>query len=171
MAGIPDPRTERFLPAPEGMIRVGAWRQRTPTWPHPDLAALHTERAALLHWWADAYQLEVADWGSTDGDVPKEFVELLLDIGQAALTTGLGALATGFVNRFFEQRKAKTAKSAGAAAPDGKAPPPDSRPLLALNLLNESGGTVIVLAGGTDQFDRALAQVTDPTWRGRQQVG
>lgn len=171
MTSIPDPRTERLAPAPEGMIRVVAWRQRTPTWPHPDLASLHAERAALLHWWAEAYQLEVADWGLTDGDVAKEYVQLLLEIGQAALTAGLGALATGFVNRFFEQRKAKAANEARAAVPDGQAPPPDSRPLLAVNLLNERGGTVIVFAGGTDKLDRAIAQVTDPTWRGRQQVG
>jgi hypothetical protein len=174
MAGIPDPRTEPFSPAPAGMIRVVAWRQRTPTWPHPDLATLHAERAALLHWWADAHHLEVADWGLTDGDVAKEYVQLLLDIGQAALTAGLGALATGFVNRFFEQRKAKAAKKAPAAAPGGQDPqdpPPESRPLLALNLVNESGGTVIVYAGGTDDLDRALARVTDPTWRGSDQVG
>jgi hypothetical protein len=175
MVSIPDPRTEQFSPAPAGTIRVVAWRQRTPTWPHPDLDTLHAERAALLHWWAGAYQLEVVDWGFTDGERSREFVELLLDLGQVALTAGLGALAKGFVDRFFEQRKAKAAKAAaaeaGAAAPDGGDGPPESRPLLALNVVNESGGTVIVLAGGADQLDRALARVTDPAWRGSEQVG
>lgn len=169
--GIPDPRTQEFPPAPAGMVRVVAWRQRTSSWPHPDLPAIHAERATLLHWWADAYQLDVTDWGRTDADRPSEYVEMLLEIGQAALTAGLGALASGYVKHYFDTRRAKAAKKATPIEPDDTQPPPDTRPLFALTIVNQSGGTVVVLdASAPGQVDRSVAQATDPTWPGHEVV-
>lgn len=169
--GIPNPRTQEFAPAPAGMVRVVAWRQRTSVWPDPDLVAIHAERAALLHWWAEAYGLEVDDWGLTDAERPSEFVEILLEVGQAALTTGLGALASGFVKRYFEARKAKAAKKADPDPAPEVPPPPDGRPLFALTIVNQSGGTVVVLdAAASDQVSQSIARATSPTWRGQELV-
>jgi|RhiMethySRZTD1v2_1073278.scaffolds.fasta_scaffold1835782_1 hypothetical protein len=169
--GIPDPKIQEFARAPEGKVRVVAWRQRTSTWPDPELASIHAERAALLHWWADAYGLEVDDWGSTDAERPSEFVEMLLEVGQAALTAGLGALASGFVKQYFEARKAKAAQKAPPDQAQEVSPPPDCRPLFALTIINESGGTVLVLDGNApDQVNQSIARATNPTWRGQETV-
>jgi hypothetical protein len=168
--GIPDPRTQTFAPAPAGMVRVVAWRQHTSTWPHPDLVSIHAERAALLHWWADAYRLEIEDWGSTDAERPSEYVELLLDVGQAALTAGLVALASGYVKQFFEERKAKAAEKAKADQAE-ETPPPDARPLFALTIVNQSGGTVVLLDAATPaQVDSSVAKATNPRWGGQELV-
>ena len=160
---VPDPMTERFDPAPAGSLRVAAWRHRPPTWPHPDLATIHEERRALLHWWADAYEVAIEDWGQTDAERPSEFVELLVEVSQVALSAGLGALATEFVRRFFSR--------ASPARPDGgeaEAAPPDVRPLMAVTIVNQSGGTVIVRdAAPPGDVARALDQVREPGWRGR----
>jgi hypothetical protein len=153
------------------MVRVVAWRQRTSTWPDPDLVSIHAERATLLHWWADAYGLEVDDWGHTDAERPSEFVEILLEVGQAALAAGLGALASGFVKQYFEARKAKSAKKANLEHVQEVPPPPDCRPLFALTIVNQSGGTVVVLdAVASGQVSQSIAQATDPTWRGQELV-
>jgi hypothetical protein len=141
-----------------------------------DLVPLHTQRATLLHWWAGAYGLAVDDWGATDAERPAEFVEVLLDVGQATLTAGLGALATEWVKRFLDRRKAKAAKKAAAeigqgVAAEGAAPAPDVAPLLGLTIVNQSGGTVVVLNPvQTEVVARAVAQVTNPKWRGNEVV-
>jgi hypothetical protein len=102
------------------MVRVVAWRQHTATWPHPDLASIHAERAALLHWWAEAYGLEKAKPDQTQDAVP---------------------------------------------------PPPDGRPLFALTIVNQSGGTVVVLdATAPGPVDESTARVTNPKWRGQELV-
>jgi hypothetical protein len=165
---IPDPVTARFDPAPEGMVRLAAWRHRTPNWPHPDLVPIHEERAALLHWWVSAYDVEVNDWGNTDAERPSEYVEMLLEVSQATLTAGLGALMSEFVRRFFERKKGKAEKNKEDRQQDGDAVPPEVRPLMAVTIVNQSGGTVVV-RDAVSLGDAALAidRLTDPRWRGR----
>lgn len=174
---IPNPRTHEFGPAPPGMVRIVAWRQQTPGSNDPDLVDLHAERAALLHWWADTHGVGIADWGTTDGARHAEFVELLT-AAEAVLTAALTALATGYVTRFFEKKKAKdaataaaVAKATEAAAPGGAAP--DVRPLFALTIVNESGGTVVVLDRTSDgDATPPIARVTTtPAWRGHTEIG
>lgn len=92
---IPDPMSQDFVAAYPGKLRVVAWRQQTPTLPHPDLSLIHSERATLLHWWVNEHDLKVDDWGATDAEHPAEFVELLFDVSQVALTAAITALASG----------------------------------------------------------------------------
>lgn len=168
MAGIPDPMIKTFEPAPGGMVRVVAWRRLAETSSAPDLQSIHSERAALLHWWADAYQLEVDDWGETDAQRPAEFVELLIHVGETVLTAGIGALATEYVNRFFVRRKAKKAEKEALAGHSGElVPPPNALPLRALTIVNQSGGSVVILDGlSPDDAARVIAQVMNPKWKG-----
>ncbi|MER5465903.1 hypothetical protein ABT010_35650 [Streptomyces sp. NPDC002668] len=167
MAGIPDPMIKTFEPAPAGMVRVVAWRALAETSSAPDLQSIHSERAALLHWWADAYQLEVDDWGETDAQRPAEFVELLIHIGETVLTAGIGALATEYVNRFFVRRKEKRAKKALTSQSGELPPPPNALPLRALTIVNQSGGNVVILDGlSTEDAARVIAQVMNPKWKG-----
>ena len=165
--GIPNPRTQEFAPAPEGMVRIVAWRQQTPGSNDPDIAELHAERAALLHWWANAHGVDVTDWGATDGSRHAEFVELQA-VAEAVLTAALTALATGYVTRFFEKKKAKEAKEAGGDQQAAGTPPPDVRPLLALTVVNESGGTVVVLdpTRSADVASTIDQVTTTPTTKG-----
>jgi hypothetical protein len=172
---IPNPRTEEFAPAPQGLVRIVAWRQQTPGSNDPEIPDLHAERAALLHWWADAHGVDITDWGATDGARPAEYAELLAVV-EAVVTAALTALATGYVTRFFEKKKAKQAKESEEARRDEQAaetPAPDVRPLLALTVVNESGGTVIVLdPTRSGDIATAIDQVTTaPTSRRRTLIG
>lgn len=174
---IPDPRTSSHPPAPPGFLRVVAWRQRTVTWPHPDLVPLHAERAILLHRWATDNEIDVGDWGATDAERPAEFVEFLLDVGQATLVAGLGALASEHVKAYFERKKvraanrADTTKATQAARSGPIAESSPVTPLFAISIVNQSGGTVVVMNPPAQQeIDRLLGQVMDARWRGREIV-
>ncbi len=172
---IPDPRTKAFAPAPPGFVRVVAWRQRTSGSSDPEHEVLHRERAALLHRWATDSDLTVGDWGETDGERPREFVEMLLSVSQAALAAGLGALMSGSVKAYFDRKSAKAGKPAaprGAPAPDqvgeGMAAP---TPLFAVTIVNQSGGTIVVMYSPAKQESRRLSmQVLDPGWTGSETI-
>jgi hypothetical protein len=164
MAGLPDPLKSEFPPAPPGQLRVVAWRQRTPTWPHPDLPQLHAERAALLHWWANEHDVPIGEWGETDAERPAEFVVLLVSkVVVPVLAAALTGLVKDYVKRRGERRRSVEASEGS--------PPPEGDPLMALTVVNESGGTVIIY-NSTDQSakERALALVLDPRWQGREEL-
>jgi hypothetical protein len=101
-----------------------------------------------------------------------EYVELLT-VAQAVVTAALTALATGYVTRFLDKRKAKDAEKAARDQPAAGAVAPDGRPLFALTIVNESCGTVVVLdRTKTDDVAATIGQVTStPTWRGRTLIG
>lgn len=172
MGGIPDPRTQRFAPAPQGTLRVVAWRQRTPTYPHPDLERLHAERAALLLDWARANSVEVRNLDELGTGRPAEFVEMIVDVAQATLTAGLGALVSGYVRAFFEGRNKRANDAAGRADRSGSRASAESNdaqsaltPLFAVTIVNESGGTVVVMGSPTArETERLLKDVTRRDW-------
>jgi hypothetical protein len=96
-------------------------------------------------------------------------VELLLEVSQHALSAALGALATGYVRRFLERAKPSRTPRSGSGAMDY--PKPDVRPLMGLTIVNQSGGTVVVLnpQEGEDALGK-LERVMDPHWRGSEEV-
>ena len=107
--------------------------------------------------------------GETDSERPAEYVELLIDLGQVIFTTALGALATGYVQRFLKRNKAKGADTPESNGIDNSTTPsPSVRPLMGLTIVNESGGTVIVLnAENRNEAAKMVEQVMDPEWQGR----
>lgn len=174
---IPDPRTATFPPPPAGCLLVVAWRQRTESWPHPDLAMLHADRAALLHRWAESEGIDVQQWGETDAERPAEFVQMIVTKAvETAVTAGLTTLISASVKAFFDYRKSRSTQSAAAPAadPEGEtrgstASPTGQIPLLALTIVNESGGTLVVMNPPKRKKDEAalLVQVMDPIWGGK----
>jgi len=130
---------------------------------------LHTERAHLLHRWAEEHDLTVVDWGPTDGERPAENVQLILQVAQATLTAGLGALISESVKVFFDYRKGKAKDGGKPPVGGGDArssdPGPPEVPLFGLTIVNESGGTVVVMhAPRPAEVGPLIAQVTDPEW-------
>jgi len=123
----------------------------------------------LLHGWVTEAGITVDDWGATDAARPAEFVELLLDVGQAALTTGLGVLITEYVKAHFQRKKAPASKPGehvAALEPDEAAVP-----LRAVTIVNESGGTIVVMnSPSRADTDRLLAQAGNRRWSAREVV-
>jgi len=46
---------------------------------------LHAERSRLLHGLVDALGIDVEDWGETDGQYPREYVEIAVTLASAAV--------------------------------------------------------------------------------------
>ena len=165
MASIPDPRTAQFSAAPPGTLRVVAWRQRTDRWPDPDLLMLHQGRSQLLHRWVDEHNLVVTDWGQTDGERPAENVQLLLQLAETGVTVGLTALITESVKAFFDYRKAKRTETASKETEKSPTAPTDEIPLFGVTIINESGGTVVVMhPPKAAEVAPLIQQVIDPAW-------
>ena len=101
---------------------------------------MHAARAALLHTWADDANLEVIDWGETDCEYPREFVEILVPIGVEVLKAALGTLVSEYVKRFYAKRRGSTQRT---GTPSEGTEAPQVTPLMAVTVVNQRGGTVI----------------------------
>jgi hypothetical protein len=64
--------------------------------------ALHRQRATLLHGLVNALGLEVKDWGLTDGEQPKEVVEIILILGPVIVPA-----VASIINTWITQQKIK----------------------------------------------------------------
>lgn len=60
---------------------------------------LHKERARLLHTLVDAVDVEVVDWGDTDGAYPREVVEIIAALGSAGVFTALVQVFRSWIER------------------------------------------------------------------------
>ena len=60
---------------------------------------LHEERARLLHSLADAVDVDIVDWGDTDGDYPREVVEIIAVLGSAGVFTALVQVFRSWIER------------------------------------------------------------------------
>jgi hypothetical protein len=63
----------------------------------------HGERARLLHGLAEALDIEVKDWGETDGEYPREVVEIVIAIASAAVSAAVAEV----VKAWFERGKVR----------------------------------------------------------------
>jgi len=64
--------------------------------------ALHRQRATLLHGLVDALGLEVKDWGLTDADQSREWVEITLVLGPVIVPA-----VASIINTWLTQKKMK----------------------------------------------------------------
>lgn len=80
-----------------GQVRVLVARHAAPTWPSPEVEQMARARATAIHQLDGLDGVEVIDWGETDGQFPREVVDVLLQLASTivpALATVLAAWVT-----------------------------------------------------------------------------
>jgi hypothetical protein len=110
---------ELTRPGP-GQISLAVARHEATTWPSKQVSAYARHRARLLHELVDETGMPVVSWGETDGEVPREVVEVILEM--VPLVSSIATLMAAWVSR---PRKANR-----EAPPERPDPPPDTQVLL-----------------------------------------
>ncbi len=117
-------RAFEFTTPGPGEISLAVARHQAEGWPSSEVDAYAQHRAQLIHQLVDDTGVPVISWGETDGKIPREVVQVTLDLAVLAepIITSIGVVLAAWISR---PRKRK-----GEVAPDRPKPPPDTNALL-----------------------------------------
>lgn len=80
-------------PPPAGRVTIAVARHDAEVWPSPEVDEYARQRARLLHGLDDDPGVRVVSWGETDGAIPREVVQVIVDLSQAVLPSVAAVLA------------------------------------------------------------------------------
>jgi hypothetical protein len=69
-----------------GHVSVAFARHQAATWPSPEVLEYARHRSALIHDLVDGTGVSVVSWGETDGDHPREVVEIVVVVIPAVIS-------------------------------------------------------------------------------------
>lgn len=135
---------------PRGEVSLAVARHQASRWPSPEVDGYARERARLIHQLVDETGAEVISWGETDGDHPREVVEVILALGPALLA-GLATVLAGWIAR---PKKPTVAPRAGS-----QDPAPELDATLPGIALRRSDGAVLRLTYRDQLPDREVQRI------------
>jgi len=121
---------EHTTPGP-GQISLTVARHQSAVWPSAEVTAYADHRSQLIHRLVDDTGVTVVSWGETDGQHPREVVEVVLAVVPAAIGA-LGVVLAAWISR---------PKRNEPLEPAGPKPPPDTNVALPGISLRRHDGT------------------------------
>jgi len=101
-----------------GEISLAVARHQAERWPSPEVTAYAQHRAQLVHQLVDDTGVSVTSWGETDGEYPREVVEIVLALA-VPLISSIGVVLAAWISR--------PSKAKRDVKPDRPKPPPTPR--------------------------------------------
>lgn len=120
----------------EGEISLAIARHQAAQWPSPEVTAYARHRSQLVHQLVEDTGVSVSSWGETDGEYPREVVEIVLALTLATIPAVATILAAWISRR---PRKTETVE------PDRPKPPADTAALLPGFSIRRSNGDELTM--------------------------
>jgi hypothetical protein len=91
-------RDFELTPPGPGEISIAVARHEAAVWPSPEVFAYAQHRAQLIHELVEDTDVRVVSWGETDGNEPREVVEVIVAVAPAVISS-VAAFLAAWVSR------------------------------------------------------------------------
>jgi hypothetical protein len=108
----------------QGQITLAVARHEAEVWPSPLLAEYAQQRSQLLHGLADELGVRITSWGETDGPIPREVVQVILELSATIVPSLASVLAAWITVRPRKVNAQIARQSPGSSAIGGQASVP-----------------------------------------------